>query len=46
MTDLLSTLSGWLSYGSFFLVFAATFVPILIAYYLTRGGSETAGMGK
>lgn len=27
-------------------VFAATFVPILIAYYLTRGGSETAGMGK
>jgi len=28
------------------LVFAATFVPILIAYYLTRGGSETAGMGK
>jgi putative spermidine/putrescine transport system permease protein len=24
-------------------VFAATFVPILIAYYLTRGGSETAG---
>jgi putative spermidine/putrescine transport system permease protein len=28
------------------MVFAATFVPILIAYYLTRGGSETAGMGK
>ena len=28
------------------IVFAATFVPILIAYYLTRGGSETAGMGK
>ncbi|MBA3908527.1 MAG: spermidine/putrescine ABC transporter permease [Rhodobacter sp.] len=28
------------------LVFAATFVPILAAYYLTRGGSETAGMGK
>ena len=27
-------------------VFAATFVPILIAYYLTRGGSETAGAGK
>ncbi len=27
-------------------VFAATFVPILIAYYLARGGSETAGMGK
>jgi putative spermidine/putrescine transport system permease protein len=27
-------------------VFVATFVPILIAYYLTRGGSETAGMGK
>jgi putative spermidine/putrescine transport system permease protein len=27
-------------------VFAATFVPILVAYYLTRGGSETAGMGK
>ncbi len=27
-------------------VFAATFVPILLAYYLTRGGSETAGMGK
>jgi putative spermidine/putrescine transport system permease protein len=27
-------------------VFAATFVPILIAYYLTRGGGETAGMGK
>ncbi|WP_135447660.1 ABC transporter permease [Tabrizicola caldifontis] len=27
-------------------VFAATFMPILIAYYLTRGGSETAGMGK
>ncbi len=27
-------------------VFAATFVPILIAYTLTRGGSETAGMGK
>ncbi|WP_096785411.1 ABC transporter permease [Rhodobacter sp. CZR27] len=28
------------------IVFAATFVPILIAYYLTRGGSETAGGGK
>jgi len=28
------------------LVFVATFVPILVAYYLTRGGSETAGMGK
>ncbi len=27
-------------------VFCATFVPILVAYYLTRGGSETAGMGK
>ena len=27
-------------------VFAATFLPILAAYYLTRGGSETAGMGK
>ncbi|MGL4320928.1 MAG: ABC transporter permease [Paracoccaceae bacterium] len=27
-------------------VFAATFVPILLAYYLTRGGSETAGGGK
>ena len=27
-------------------VFAATFVPILIAYTLTRGGSETAGSGK
>ena len=27
-------------------VFAATFVPILAAYYLTRGGSETAGAGK
>ncbi len=27
-------------------VFAATFVPILAAYYLTRGGSETAGGGK
>jgi putative spermidine/putrescine transport system permease protein len=27
-------------------VFAATFFPILIAYYLTRDGSETAGMGK
>jgi putative spermidine/putrescine transport system permease protein len=27
-------------------VFAATFFPILIAYYLTRAGSETAGMGK
>lgn len=27
-------------------VFFATFLPILIAYYLTRGGSETAGMGK
>ena len=27
-------------------VFVATFLPILIAYYLTRGGSETAGMGK
>lgn len=28
------------------LVFAATFVPILLAYYLTRGGGETAGAGK
>jgi putative spermidine/putrescine transport system permease protein len=28
------------------LVFAATFLPILAAYYLTRGGSETAGGGK
>lgn len=27
-------------------VFVTTFVPILIAYYLTRGGSETAGAGK
>ena len=27
-------------------VFLATFVPILGAYYLTRGGSETAGGGK
>ena len=27
-------------------VFAATFFPILAAYYLTRGGSETAGGGK
>jgi putative spermidine/putrescine transport system permease protein len=27
-------------------VFAATFFPILIAYFLTRGGSETAGGGK
>jgi putative spermidine/putrescine transport system permease protein len=27
-------------------VFATTFLPILIAYYLTRGGSETAGGGK
>ncbi|MBE0414530.1 ABC transporter permease [Yoonia sp.] len=27
-------------------VFLTTFVPILIAYYLTRGGSETAGGGK
>lgn len=27
-------------------VFTATFIPILIAYYLTRGGSETAGAGK
>ncbi|MBK6466203.1 MAG: ABC transporter permease [Rhodobacter sp.] len=28
------------------MVFVATFLPILIAYYLTRSGSETAGMGK
>ena len=28
------------------IVFAATFVPILLAYYLTRNGSETAGSGK
>lgn len=27
-------------------VFAATFLPILLAYYLTRGGAETAGAGK
>lgn len=27
-------------------VFVTTFVPILIAYWLTRGGSETAGGGK
>ena len=27
-------------------VFAATFIPILFAYYLTRGGSDTAGAGK
>jgi putative spermidine/putrescine transport system permease protein len=27
-------------------VFVATFFPILIAYYLTRGGAETAGAGK
>jgi putative spermidine/putrescine transport system permease protein len=27
-------------------VFAATFIPILLAYYLTRGGAETAGAGK
>lgn len=28
------------------IVFAATFFPILAAYYLTRNGSETAGAGK
>ncbi len=28
------------------IVFAATFLPILAAYYLTSGGSETAGSGK
>lgn len=28
------------------IVFVATFFPILIAYSLTRGGSETAGDGK
>ena len=27
-------------------VFMATFLPILLAYYLTRNGSETAGSGK
>ena len=27
-------------------LFAATFLPILLAYYLTRNGSETAGSGK
>ncbi len=27
-------------------VFMATFLPILVAYYLTRNGSETAGAGK
>ncbi|MFN3846888.1 MAG: ABC transporter permease [Paracoccaceae bacterium] len=27
-------------------VFTVTFVPILLAYYLTRGGSDTAGAGK
>lgn len=27
-------------------VFMATFLPILVAYYLTRGGSDTAGAGK
>jgi putative spermidine/putrescine transport system permease protein len=27
-------------------VFCATFLPILLAYFLTRGGSETAGGGK
>jgi len=27
-------------------VFAATVLPILLAYYLTRGGNETAGSGK
>lgn len=28
------------------IVFAATFFPILAAYYLTRNGSDTAGSGK
>lgn len=28
------------------IVFVATFLPILAAYYLTRNGSETAGAGK
>ena len=28
------------------IVFTATFLPILAAYYLTRGGEETAGGGK
>jgi putative spermidine/putrescine transport system permease protein len=27
-------------------VVIVTFLPILGAYYLTRGGSETAGSGK
>ena len=28
------------------MVFAATFIPILLAYYLTRNGSDVAGSGK
>jgi putative spermidine/putrescine transport system permease protein len=28
------------------LVFGATFIPILLAYYLTRNGSDVAGSGK
>ena len=28
------------------LVFAATVIPILLAYYLTRNGSDVAGSGK
>jgi putative spermidine/putrescine transport system permease protein len=28
------------------IVFAATFVPILLAFYLTRGGDDTAGAGR
>jgi len=27
-------------------VFLTTFLPILAAYYLTRGGDDTAGGGK
>ena len=45
MTDLLSTLSGWLSYGSFFLVFAATFAIIVLGLNLQWGFTGLFNVG-
>ena len=45
MTDLLSILSGWLSYGSFFLVFAATFAIIVLGLNLQWGFTGLFNVG-
>jgi len=45
MTELLSQLSGWLSYGSFFLVFAGSFAIIVLGLNLQWGYTGLFNVG-